>query len=247
MSVVKLEDVSVSYYLPKGVTGAIKAGVSSKLKGFSGWFLREIPVLKNINLDFQEGQRIGLVGINGTGKSTLLKLISGSLVQSEGNIQVNGEIASVLSLGGGMLNTLTGESNAVLKYYNAKKPSMSLNDFLERAEKVSGLGDYFKMPVSTYSSGMKSRLDRVMLDLIDGEIFLFDEWVVLGDGAATSNTNNEKMLESAKLVMLASHSESLLREWTDELIWLDDGGIREYGPIDDVLPNYQEYVRNLKR
>jgi ABC-type polysaccharide/polyol phosphate transport system ATPase subunit len=247
MTVVKLENVSVSYYLPKGVTGAIRGNVSNRLKGFSGLFLREISVLKNISISFEEGQRIGLVGINGTGKSTLLKLIAGSLVQSEGSIEVNGRIASVLSLGGGMVSTLTGESNAVLKYYGAKKPRMSLKDFLLRAESVSGLGEYFKMPVSTYSSGMKSRLDRVMLDLIEGEIFLFDEWVVLGDGAATSSANNKKMLGSAKLVVLASHSESLLREWTDELIWLDGGGIREFGPIDEVLPNYQKFVKEMKR
>jgi ABC-type polysaccharide/polyol phosphate transport system ATPase subunit len=249
MSVVKLDNVSVSYYLPKGMIGSLSGGVSDSVKGFSGLFLREISVLKNVSLTINEGQRIGLVGINGTGKSTLLKLLSGGLTASEGTVCVEGNIASVLSLGGGLVTSLSGRANAVLKYHGCKNPSMSLADFIEHADKVSSLGDYFDMPVATYSAGMRSRLSRVMIDLIEGNVFLFDEWVVLGDYASTSKNQegNKNMLADAKLVMLASHSESLLREWTDELIWLDGGGIREFGPIDDVLPRYQEYVKGIKR
>ncbi len=249
MSVVKLDNVSVSYYLPKGMFGALKGGVSQSVKGISGLFLREISVLRDLSLDLKEGQRIGLVGINGTGKSTLLKLIAGGLTASQGEVHVEGNIASVLSLAGGLTPSLTGRANAILKYHGCKRPPMSLVEFVQHAQKVSRLGDYFNMPVSTYSAGMKSRLSRVMIDLIDGDVFLFDEWVVLGDYAATSSQseNNKNMLEEARLIMLASHSESLLREWTNELIWLHDGGIREFGPIDDVLPSYQRFVKEMKR
>ncbi len=248
MSVVKLDNVSVSYYLPRGAIGAVKGVVKNSTKGLGARFLREISALKSINLEFKEGQRIGLVGLNGSGKSTLLKTVSGALAPSEGEIEVHGEIASVLSLGGGLNKSLSGRRNAVLKYYNAKSPRISLDEFLALTEEECNLGSYFEMPVSTYSAGMQSRLNRAMLKLIKGEIYLFDEWVVLGDQASTDKgAVGGDQLKEAKLVMLASHSESLLREWTTELIWLHEGRIKEFGEIDSVLKNYQDYVKDIKR
>lgn len=245
-SIVVVEDVDVSYYLPRGVSG-VTANIAKRadVGNFFDRFLREISVLKAVSLSLTEGQRVGLVGFNGAGKSTLLKVLAGALVPSRGKVEVNGQIASVLSLGGGVTGALSGRKNSIQKYYACRDPEYELSEFLEMVENECQLGDYFDMPVSTYSAGMKSRLDRAMLNLIRGEVYLFDEWVVLGDKGANSMSHSDA-LSDAKLVMLASHSESLLREWTDELIWMHDGEIKMFDSIDVVLSEYQGFVKSWK-
>lgn len=240
------KNIHVSYYLPKGfLSGGNKTQSGATLKGLASLFLTEIPVLKGIDITLYRGQRIGVVGVNGAGKSTFLKALVGALAPSLGSVEVKGEIASVLSLGGGVVPALSGRRNVVLKYHSCPSPRYQLDEFMALVEEESGLGHKLDMPVSTYSAGMKSRLDRAMLNLIDGEIFVFDEWVVLGDKIATDNdAQRNSSTRDADLILLASHSESLLREWTDELIWLHEGKIREYGAIDTVLKNYQNYVKN---
>lgn len=247
--VVQLKDVSASYFLPKAMVGGLSKIAKKPSNGMlSKIFLREIEALNELNITFYEGQRIGIVGANGSGKSTLLKCIAGAMSPTKGSLEVNGTIASVLSLSGGISGFLSGRANATNKFYNCVSPALPLAEFLKVCEESANLGAYFDMPVSTYSSGMKSRLDKAMLNLIDGEIFLFDEWVGVGDKLTTSkdNSDNQAFLDKAKLVLLASHSEQLLREWTNELIWIHEGHIKEYGDIDTVLKNYQDHVRSIR-
>ncbi|MGI3125766.1 ABC transporter ATP-binding protein [Nitratireductor sp. PBL-C9] len=224
--IVELKGVSVEYKRPM-VFGR-KERASAKY------------ALKDLTLSFRRGQRIGLVGPNGAGKTTFLKLMSGVMTPSRGEFTIKRSVASVLDIAGGMVQGLTGRENARLKYY-LSKADLSWRDFEKHVEEVSALEGKLDEPVASYSSGMKARLDRSMLRLTRGSIYVFDEWVAVLD-ADFERRSSGGIKAVADLVVVASHSEKVLRSWCDELIWLEGGEVVESGGIDDVLPRYQKEI-----
>lgn len=225
-NVVVLDKVSVEYKQPVVLQRKRKS--------------RGSYALKDVNLNFTVGQRVGLIGPNGAGKTTLLKLLSGVLQPSHGSVTIHRPVASVLDIAGSMVPGLTGRENARLKLYLSKS-DLSWREFEAHVENVSALGPKLDDVVSSYSSGMKARLDRSMLRLTQGSIYVFDEWVAVLDADFERNDPGG-IRASADLIVVASHSEKVLRAWCDDLVWLDGGAVHDVGKIDDVLPRYQRAI-----
>jgi ABC-type polysaccharide/polyol phosphate transport system ATPase subunit len=238
---VSIENVSVSYFLRRKISNASSARSGS----VGGQMVRrggvlEIQALRNVSLSIDKGERVGLIGRNGAGKSTFLKLCSRALSAQEGRVEINGKICPQFALGAGIRPTLTGRKNAELKALYMGVGQRRLYERVEAVKELSGLEEYFDLPVESYSTGMRSRLVMSMMHLIRGDVLIMDEWINAADASIneTANRLQEALIEKASIIMLASHSQRVLRQWTTRCVWFEKGRIVADGPTKDVLAYY---------
>lgn len=201
-----------------------------------------VQALADISLNFQSGDRIGLVGPNGAGKSTLLRVLAGIYEPNEGSVHVKGDVMPLLDLGLGFDSDLTGRENIRLRgMYLGIKPSQ----FARLAPEIAAfteLGDYLDLPVRTYSSGMQMRLALGVATAVAPDILLMDEWMMAGDAhfMEKARTRLVGFVEQANIMVLASHSEPVIRQWCNKALLLRHGHIAAFGPVDEVLREYEK-------
>ena len=201
-----------------------------------------VQALSDISLNFQSGDRIGLVGPNGAGKSTLLRVLAGIYEPNEGSVHVKGEVMPLLDLGLGFDSDLTGRENIRLRgMYLGIKPS----HFERLAPEIAAfteLGDYLDLPVRTYSSGMQMRLALGVATAVAPDILLMDEWMMAGDAHFMEKARARLVgfVEKANIMVLASHSEPVIRQWCNKALLLRHGHIAAFGPVDEVLRDYEK-------
>jgi ABC-type polysaccharide/polyol phosphate transport system ATPase subunit len=242
---IEIKDASVSYFLRhKG-----EKNRSLERGSVGGQIIQrrrylEIEALKSITLSIKQGDRVGLIGMNGSGKSTLLKLCSGALSVQSGSINIDGRVSAQFSMGAGIKGSLSGRRNAELKCLYMGTPQRSISERVEEAKALSQLGGYFELPVSSYSAGMRSRLVMSMIRLVRADILIMDEWIGAADGSVNKIVNRLKrdLIESASLVVLASHSERVLKEWAKTVVWLDGGKVEAMGPVDEIYPAFEQFL-----
>lgn len=243
---IDIDNVSVSYYLRKKVeakaTDLARGTVGARIITTGGHV--EIQALRDISLHFKEGDRIGLIGLNGSGKSTLLQLCAGALSVQKGTLHIEGKVSPQFSLGAGIKKTLSGRRNAELKCLYMGTPQRQIAARVEEIKELSGLGGFFELPVSSYSTGMRSRLVMSMIRLMKADILVMDEWIGTADGTVNKAIGRmqEEVVETSSLVIMASHAERVLRQWVTTLVWLEAGEVRAVGSIDEVYPEYQKLV-----
>ena len=203
-----------------------------------------IRALDNLSFELHEGDRLGLIGHNGAGKSTLLRVMAGGYRPSSGTISISGEVASLLSLGIGFDVEDTGLENIYTGcLFYGMTPAQIREKTAEIAE-FTELGEYLRMPVRTYSSGMQVRLSFAIATAIDPDIWLLDE--VLGAGDAQfiikAQRRIEQLMRRASLLVLASHSMNVIRQFCNNGLLLRAGRIEEFGPADEVIAAYERSV-----
>ena len=203
--------------------------------------------LRDVSLKIPKGDVVGILGTNGSGKSTMAQILAGISEIDEGNIRINGEQA-LISINTGLNNQLTGLENINVKGallgFNKKKVQEITEGVIEFAE----LGDFLYQPVKTYSSGMKSRLGFSISLALDPDILIVDEALSVGDkGFAKKCLNRMKQLrdEREKTILFISHSLPQVRGFCRTGLWLDGGRLKEMGDIDTVCDHYSEYVEEL--
>src|SRR5919205_3200956 len=196
-----------------------------------------IEALHDIDLHLVEGDRVALVGHNGAGKSTLLRLLSGIYEPTRGRALVNGRVAPVFDLGVGMDPEISGLENIIVRGLflgmTRKQMEARVDDIAEFTE----LGDFLRMPLRTYSTGMRVRLALGVVTSIDPEILLLDEGIGAVDAAFLEKARDRlgELVSRAGLLVFASHSDEFLVDLCDTAIWLDHGEVRQQGPLDEVL------------
>jgi ABC-type polysaccharide/polyol phosphate transport system ATPase subunit len=246
MASIDIKNASVSYFLRKR-GGSAEKKLSRGSVGASivvGKRYLEINALRNVSLSLKTGDRVGLVGINGSGKSTLLKLCSGALAVQSGSIDISGRVSPQFALGSGIKPNLTGRRNAELKCLYMGTSQRTIQSRVEEVKELSELGGYFELPVHTYSAGMKSRLVMSLMNLVHADILIMDEWINAADASVNKTVNalQSRLIESASILVMASHSQRVLRDWTDSLVWLDQGEIKGYGPFKEVYREYKYWT-----
>lgn len=195
-------------------------------------------VLKGINLEIAKGDRIGLLGRNGAGKSTLIKLIGGVELPTSGSVQRNMSCSWPLGFNGGFQGSLTGYDNArfIARIYGQDYARMRqfVEDFTE-------LGRQLRMPVKTYSSGMRARLAFALSLAIEFDCYLIDEVILVGDKNFQDKCHYE-LFEKRKdrAILLASHSPDSIREFCNRAVVLHDGQMSEFDDVEKGLHIYQD-------
>lgn len=239
---IQFSDVSLRFrlYSDKGVS--IKEAIinSIKRRKYANQ-VKEFWVLKDINVRINQGDRLGIVGNNGAGKSTMLKLISRIYEPTEGRIDINGRVVPLIELGAGFNPELTGRENiylngAVLGYTKEEMAKLEKN-IVEFAE----LQDFIDVPVKYYSTGMYARLAFTVATEINPEILIIDEIFAGGDinfvDRAVKRIND--LIDSAKVVIMVSHSLGLIESMCNRCLVIADHGIAYDGGVKEGLEFYR--------
>tara|TARA_B100000767_G_C19660011_1_gene490556 strand:+ start:106 stop:771 length:666 start_codon:yes stop_codon:yes gene_type:complete len=201
-------------------------------------------VFKDLNFSFPEKSNIGVLGLNGSGKTTLLRLIGGIDFPNEGNINVRGSISWPLGLAGGTQGSLSGRENAqfICRVYGDSQQVM--RDKLKYIKDFSELGDYFDLPVKTYSSGMRSRLLFGISMAFEFDIFLIDEVTAVGDARFRQKCQAalEEKRKSSNYIMVSHNTNELIKS-CDSLLVLDAGAVSLFENVDDGLNFYKTLIK----
>lgn len=205
-------------------------------------------VLKGISFDVKKGEAIGLIGKNGCGKSTTLKLLTRILRPNEGTITINGRVSSLIELGAGFHPDLTGRENI---YINASIFGIKAKEVDERLDDIirfSELEEYIDNPVRTYSSGMYMRLAFSVAINVDADVLLIDEILAVGDSAFQEKCFNKlkSLKEEGKTIVIVSHSMGQIEMICDRCIWIEKGIIKEEGETLKVCKDYNESMNESR-
>lgn len=244
MSLIHLQDVSVEFPIYNSSSRSLKNRVLSIATG--GRILRRsdrlviIRGLDQISLTFRDGDRIGLIGHNGSGKTTLLRVLSGIYTPTHGSAVLDGHSISLINISLGIDPDASGRENIRLRLAMMGMHPKEIADKLEQVADFSGLGEFLDVPFRTYSSGMQLRLAFAASTSISPEILIMDEWLSTGDEDFKERANQRMhdLVDSTKILILASHSKALLEKNCNRVIWLEHGRLKMDGPTDDVLRAY---------
>lgn len=199
-----------------------------------------IRALENLNISVKNGDRVGLVGKNGAGKSTLLRLFGGIYAPSQGSIDIDGKIGSLIDISLGIDAEATGRENIFVRASLLGMKKSEINEHLDDIIEFSELGHFIDVPVRTYSTGMHLRLAFAVSTIARPAILVMDEWLSVGDGNFQKKAEKrlEQVIQSSNILILASHSRDLIMKTCNRVIWLDQGKIRMDDDPKSVLEAY---------
>jgi len=200
-----------------------------------------IKALDGVSFQIHEGDRIGLLGHNGSGKTTLLRTLAGIYEPVSGELRANGRIVPLFDLQLGMDLDATGIENIWMRSKLLGLTTQQIKDSIADIAEFTDLGDYLEMPIRTYSTGMMLRLAFGISTAITPEILVLDEMVGAGDANFISRANDrlKSFLGRAGILMIASHSVTILRRWCNKGMLLERGKLLAFGPLDDILARYE--------
>lgn len=186
-----------------------------------------VRALDEIDIELREGDRLGLRGHNGSGKSTFLKVLAGVYEPTEGSLIVQGKIASLLDISIGMDFEASGIENIFIRGILLGLSRQTIREKIEEITDFSGLGEYIEMPVRTYSSGMVMRLAFSIAISIEADILLMDEWLSVGDTDFVRKAEDKlkSLISRTPILVMASHSEEILKKVCTKVISLEKGRI----------------------
>lgn len=201
--------------------------------------------LKGVSFELEEGKILGIIGKNGSGKSTMLKAIAGVFSPDKGSIDLHGNSISLLSIGVGFNKKLTGRENI---YLSGMLLGFSEEEIKEKEKEIinfADIGDFINRPVKTYSSGMYSKLAFAITAILETDIMLIDEVLSVGDAKFKEKSYNkmkELISDEKRTVVIVSHSLGTIKDLCDEVLWLNDGKIVEIGKPEVVIPKYEKFM-----
>lgn len=202
--------------------------------------------LKGVSFEVPKGQILGICGKNGSGKSTLLRAISGIFSPDSGSINLHGNTISLLSIGVGFQKKLTGYENIYLSGMLLGYSKEQIDEKVDEIIEFSELGDFIYKPVSSYSSGMYSKLAFSITAVLETDIMLIDEVLSVGDihfKEKSYNKMKELISDSDRTVVIVSHSTKTIVELCDKVIWLHDGLIKDEGKPEEIMEKYESFMR----
>nr|WP_202471390.1 ABC transporter ATP-binding protein [Streptomyces sp. SID8377] len=208
--------------------------------------VRKVHAVRGVSFTAYRGEAIGLIGSNGSGKSTMLRAIAGLLPAESGKVYTEGQ-PSLLGVNAALMNDLTGERNVIL---GGLAMGMSQDEVRERYEQIvefSGInekGDFISLPMRTYSSGMAARLRFSIAAAKSHDVLMIDEALATGDRSfqKRSEARIRELRKEAGTVFLVSHNNKSIRDTCDRVLWLEKGELRMDGPTDVVLKAYEEFA-----
>jgi len=206
----------------------------------------EIKAVRDVSFSVPKGNILGIVGRNGSGKSTILNAIAGIFSPDSGTIDLKGNSVSLLSIGVGFQRQLTGRENILLSGmllgFSEREIDQKTGEIIEFSE----LGDFIDRPVRTYSSGMYSKLAFSITAILETDIILIDEVLSVGDARFKKKSYNkmkELISDNDRTVIIVSHAKETLESLCDSVLWLHDGKLKMYGETKEVLEEYSLFMK----
>ncbi|MFZ0841337.1 MAG: ABC transporter ATP-binding protein [Xanthobacteraceae bacterium] len=244
MASIRMDRVSVSFPIYDAKSRSIKkrvltaAGRGRIATGESNHVV--IRALNGVSLNIEHGERVGLIGRNGAGKTTLLRVMAGIYEPPAGTVEVEGRVAPLFDIGMGMDPESSGYENILLRglYLGLRKAEIRAK--VDEIAEFTELGEFLEMPLRTYSAGMFARLAFAISTSIDPEILLLDEGIGAGDEAFLEKAKQrlDAMINRARIMVLASHSDELVRKLCNRAILMQNGEIVASGSTDEMLERY---------
>lgn len=236
---ITVKDLHVTY------RGLKKTSIRASWKHF-GDKIELFQALKGVSFELEEGKILGIIGKNGSGKSTMLRAIAGIFSPDKGHIDLHGKSISLLSIGVGFNKKLTGKENI---YLSGLLLGFSEEEIAKKEKAIidfADIGDFINRPVKTYSSGMYSKLAFAITAILETDIILIDEVLSVGDAKFKEKSYNkmkELISDETRTVIIVSHSLSTIKELCDEVLWLHEGKVKKIGTTEEVIPEYEEFMK----
>jgi ABC-type polysaccharide/polyol phosphate transport system ATPase subunit len=239
---VSVEDVSVTYRTsleraPTLRSTVLKLGRREKI-------VREIQAVRHVTFDVPHGEVLGIVGANGAGKSTLVRTIAGILPPSAGRVEIHGRVSTLLALGVGFNQKLSGRDNVVLGGLAAGLKREQLAEKYDDIVAFAELEEFMDMPMRTYSSGMYGRLAFAVAVMMEPDILLIDEALSVGDARFRRKCARKmrELCSEDRTVVLVSHALGTIQDLADHAIWMHQGEMRMWDEPDAVVSAYTEFL-----
>jgi lipopolysaccharide transport system ATP-binding protein len=244
-TVLKFESVSKSYLRNAG-RALLRHHLISLLKRAP---LEKFCALDDVSFELRSGQSLAVVGFNGAGKSSLLRLATGISMPDNGKVEIHGSIAALMELGAGFHPDLTGAENLVL---NASLLGLSRKKTYEEFDSIvdfAGIGEFIEEPLRTYSSGMMLRLAFAIAVRVNPDVLFIDEVLSVGDSQFQSKCIEEikRLKHAGKTLVCVSHDIKVVRELCEVALWLEHGKMKMFGPAATVLDAYEDVARPGKK
>ena len=241
---VEVKDVTMVFNMASESLGSLKEYFISLAR--HKLFFEEFRALKNISFEVHRGEVVGLVGTNGSGKSTMLKIIAGVLEPSEGEVKVHGNIAPLIELGAGFDPELSARENIYLNGallgYTKEFIDANFDGIIEFAE----LKDFVDMPLKNFSSGMVARIAFAIATITEPDILIVDETLSVGDVFFQQKCERriQHFIESGDVtVLFVSHSMEQVERICQRAVWIEKGDLRMDGPVDEVCKAYHDQFK----
>jgi ABC-type polysaccharide/polyol phosphate transport system ATPase subunit len=241
MSIISTRGLGVRYKMYRTRPKTLKRRLIQYVRG--ELVHEEFWALRNVTLEVNEGEVLGVLGANGAGKSTLCMAVAQILAPDEGEIELRGRVAPMLSLGAGFNRDMTGRENlylgGVLMGYDMKEIREREAEIVEFAE----LGEFIDNPIRAYSSGMRSRLAFAIATNIDPDVLIIDETLGVGDAPFRKKceARMKHLIDNARAIILVSHSNATIRKLCNKALWLNKGEVQAYGVVDEVVRRYEAW------
>lgn len=239
-NIIEVKDVSMRFNLAEEKTDTIKEYILKLLKGQLKF--NEFYALKDVSFSIEKGDSVALVGKNGSGKSTMLKIIAGVMNQTKGSVFVNGSVAPLIELGAGFDMDLTARENIYLNGAVLGHDRKFMDEHFDEIIEFSELQDFVDVPVKNFSSGMVSRLGFSIATIVKADILIVDEVLSVGDFKFQEKCKQkmEELMSSGTTLLFVSHNLEQVEELCNKAVWLDYGSMIAYGESKKVCNLYKE-------
>ena len=238
LPMIEVKDVSMHFRMANDRITSIKEYMIRLIKRNLEY--KEFVALDHVSFEVRKGEVLGLIGHNGAGKSTILKIISGILRPTAGTVTSRANIVPMLELGSGFDLEMTGRENIFLNGAILGYSEEFLKEKYDQIVEFSEIGQFMEMPLRNYSSGMVARLAFSIATVVEPEILIVDEVLSVGDAAFQEKSKNRMMelMSGGTTVIFVSHSLPQIREMCDRVVWLDHGKVKMYGNAQEVCDAY---------
>ena len=238
-TMIEVSDVSMRFRMNSDKIMSLKEYVTTALRGKLNY--QEFTALDHVSFAVKKGETLGLIGRNGAGKSTMLKVISGILKPTEGSVVCRGNVVPMLELGSGFDFDLTGRENIFLNGAILGYSEEFLNARYDEIVEFSELDQFIDTPIRDYSSGMLARLAFSIATVVQPEVLIVDEILSVGD-AQFQEKSKKRMLElmgGGTTVLFVSHSIEQIKEMCGRVVWLEQGQVKLMGCSKEVCSEYE--------
>jgi ABC-2 type transport system ATP-binding protein/lipopolysaccharide transport system ATP-binding protein len=245
MAPIELNDVGVEFVIYQGSSRSLKktflrAGTGGALARDSH-HRTSVRALSGIGFSLEKGDRLGLIGTNGSGKSTLLRVLAGIYEPTEGRVRVAGNVTPLFDISLGLDFDATGYENIIVRAVYLGLSRKEAQSIVDEVAAFTELGDYLDLPLRTYSAGMMLRLAFGVTTTVRSDVVLLDEWITVGDVGFLEKAQRRayNFVSNSSILVIATHTESVIQQLCNKLLWLDKGRMVAFGDVNDVMERYK--------